>query len=160
MQIKSNWMIAVIIGFWQRVGFFYESILSFQASGCLRHHHWPFIDHYGNRDNLFVRCPFYAWLWRCWESTIPTFRLLLLTFPDLVMSCVVPFHSWLKSTLSCIGAFCKAVDIFCGRSTQAGRFLSFRPCANCLDKEWIQIWQLIFHIHQKTIWAQSELFML
>lgn len=97
-------MIAVITGFWQRIGFFYESVLSFQASGCLRHHHWPFIDHYGNRDNLFVRCPFYAWLWRCWQSTIPTFRLLLLTFPDLVISCVVLFHCWLKSTLSCIGA--------------------------------------------------------
>lgn len=84
--------------------FFYERVLSSRASGCLRHHHRPFIDHYGNGDNLFVRCPLYASLGRCWESTIPTFRLLLLTFPNLVISCVVLLLCWLKSMWSCLGA--------------------------------------------------------
>lgn len=156
MQIKSNWMIAVITGFWQTcLFFFYQRVLSSQASGCVRHHHRPFIDHYGNGDNLFVRCPLYALLGRYWESAIPTFRLLLLTFPNLVISCVVLFLCWLKSMWSCLGVhFAEPWPLL----------LSFHPnwqvfwAPGHVRTVWqgvdlcffIQVWHLIFYIHSKN----------
>lgn len=62
------------------------------------------------RDNLFVRRPFHAWLQRCWES-LKTFRPPLLRFfvSDSVIGCFVFVLCWLGvgvgGAQSSVGAF-------------------------------------------------------
>lgn len=74
-------MIAVITGFLQSAGFLWESLvfpsiwLSQALAQVIHRSLWK------QRDNLFVRRAFHAWLLRCWEST-KTFRLLLLYFHE------------------------------------------------------------------------------
>ncbi len=68
-------MIAVITGFLRSAGFLWASLvfpgiwLSQALAQTIHRSLWK------QRDNLFVRRPFHAWLLRCFEST-KTFRLL------------------------------------------------------------------------------------
>lgn len=80
------------------------------------------------RDNLFVRRPFHAWLQRCLES-LKTFRPPLLRFffvCDSVIGCSVFLLCWLGGVGGHIEHRCiffsKPVNKFCCHSMQAGRF--------------------------------------
>lgn len=132
-------MIAVITGFLQSAGFLWASLvfpgiwLSQALAQAIHRSLWK------QRDNLFVRRPFHAWLLRRWEST-KTLRLLLLCFHvrGSVIRCVVFLLHWLQSatqsSIRCI--LSKPVNSFCCQSMQAGRWVV---------SEWV-----------RTIWTWCE----
>lgn len=132
MQIKSNWMIAVITGFWQTCLFFYQSLvlpgiwLSQAPAQAIHRSLW--------KQRSFV-CQMSS---LCFAGMmLIVYNTYILTavahFFQLIISCVVLFLCWLRSMRSCLGAH---FGHFCCCSIQAGRvfFFNSRPCENCLTR--------------------------
>lgn len=140
MQIKSNWMIAVIIGFQQSVVFF------FMSEPCLPRH----LDVTGTstghshrslwkqKDHLFVRRPFHAWLLRCWKLKLSDCCCSVF-MRDSVIRYFVFLLCWLRSTQSSKGAF----------SPNLWTLFVVIPCklAGFLAPEWV-----------RTIWTWCKAF--